>query len=391
MKTLKTLALLLVGALAFVGCNPVDDGGNEGKKGLVLIASKTTIYDNGIDGATFTLYYDGMVLNNGYELYIGDGAEMVTDNKFTSTTQGTFEIWAAYGATISNTVNINVIATPPPAPAVPEDANPSKTNFKRRVMLTQFTGTGCGYCPLMMNALYQLMSSNDADKVVLTAAHIGDFAGSDPANLLTAKTLDNALGVYSFPDIVADMVKNTEDVNPFYANVLSMVNSAYNRISARGGIAVSSKYYAEEEYIVINTLVKASQTAEFRIGAWLLEDGISAQQAVSPNPYNPSELIQPIEGLDFNIHNNCIRTADSRQTNLDFTGHSLGVIEAGKTASREFAFKLLPNAEKGGISKWNHNNLRLVVFIATKEGSNWYINNAVMAPKDGSVDFEYAE
>ena len=111
MKTLKTLALLLVGALAFVGCNPVDDGGNEGKKRLVLVANKTTIYDNGTDGATFTLYYDGMTVEAGdYDLYIDAGDEMVVGNTFYSTTQGTFEIWAAYGTLISNSVNINVVA-----------------------------------------------------------------------------------------------------------------------------------------------------------------------------------------------------------------------------------------------------------------------------------------
>lgn len=388
MKTLKFLATLCLGALLFTGCEK-DNNNDNSISGLRLIADKTTIYDNGVDAATFTLYNNSIAVTDGVQIYVGETP--IEGNAFTSTEQGSFEIWASYGTLISNTVTVNVIATPPPAPAVPEDANPSKTNFKRRVMLTQFTGTSCGYCPLMMNALYQLMNSKDADKVVLTAAHIGQFAVSDPANLLTAKTLDNALGVYTFPDIVADMVKNTGEVQPFYANVLSLVTSAYNRVPARGGIAVSSKYYAEEEYIVINTLVKASQTAEFRIGAWLLEDGISAQQAVSPNPFNPSELIQPIDGVDFNLHNNCIRTADSRQTNLDFTGYTLGVIEAGKTVSREFAFKLLPHADKGGISKWNHNNLRLVVFIATKEGSNWYINNIVKAPKDGSVDFEYED
>ena len=41
MKTLKTLALLLVGALAFVGCEPVDNGGNDGKKSFMLVADKT--------------------------------------------------------------------------------------------------------------------------------------------------------------------------------------------------------------------------------------------------------------------------------------------------------------------------------------------------------------
>ena len=66
----------------------------------------------------------------------------------------------------------------------------------------------------------------------------------------------------------------------------------------------------------------------------------------------------------------------------------MGEIEAGKTASREFAFKLKDNG-KGGKNYWNHDNIRVIVFISTKEGNNWYVNNVVKCPKDGSVDFEY--
>ena len=70
------------------------------------------------------------------------------------------------------------------------------------------------------------------------------------------------------------------------------------------------------------------------------------------------------------------------------SGESVGVIEAGKTASREFAFKLKANGN-GSATKWNHDNLRVIVFISTKEGDKWYVNNVVKCPKDGSVDFEY--
>ena len=382
MKTLKTLALLLVGALAFVGCNPVDDGGNEGKKGLILVADKITIYDNGTDGATFTLYYDGMVLDKGYELYIGEGNEMVAGNKFTSTTQGTFEIWAAYGAAISNTVNINVVATPPAAPAAPQDNNPSKTNFVRRVLLTQFTGTGCGYCPYMINALYQV--ANDAtlnSKVVFSAAHL--FNEEDPAYLSASATLDNAMGITSFPNLVVDLNKSTRGIQPMFTDISKAITTAMNRVTVKGGIAVNSAYHAEEEYIVLNATVKAAQTTEFRIGAWLLEDGIKATQG--------NNGITALEGVDFNTHNNCIRYADSQATQNVFSGYSLGVIEAGKTASREFAFKLKPHYNNANARYYNHNNLRVIVFISTKEGDNWYVNNVVKCPKHGSVDFEYAE
>lgn len=390
MKTLKTLALLLVGALAFVGCEPVDNGGNDGKKSFMLVADKTTIYDNGIDGATFTVYYDGLILDQGYELYIGEGAEMVAGNKFTSTTQGTFEIWAAYGAAISNTVNINVIATPPPAPAAPQDNNPSKTNFVRRTLLTQFTGTGCGYCPLMMNALHQVLT-NDVygNKVVVAAAHL--YNDNDPCWLTEAQTLDNALGVQGFPSVYSDLNRNGYG-DASFAALKKCIDDAQARTTVKGGIAVNSAYHAEEEYIVLNATVKAKETTEFRIGAWLLEDNISAKQEVYPDPYKGTgELIQPLEGVNFNNHNNTIRLADSKATNTDFSGFSLGVIEAGKTASREFAFKLKPHHDNANARYYNHNNLRVIVFISTNENGKWYVNNVVKCPKHGSVDFEYAE
>ena len=356
----------------------------------MLVADKTTIYDNGIDGATFTVYYDGLILDKGYELYIGEGAEMVAGNKFTSTTQGTFEIWAAYGAAISNTVNINVVATPPPAPAAPQDNNPSKTNFVRRTLLTQFTGTGCGYCPLMMNALHQVLT-NDVygNKVVVAAAHL--YNDNDPCWLAEAQTLDNALGVQGFPSVYSDLNRNGYG-DASFAALKKCIDDAQARTTVKGGIAVNSEYHAEEEYIVLNATVKAKETTEFRIGAWLLEDNISAKQEVYPDPYKGTgELIQPLEGVNFNNHNNTIRLADSKATNTDFSGFSLGVIEAGKTASREFAFKLKPHHDNANARYYNHNNLRVIVFISTNENGKWYVNNVVKCPKHGSVDFEYAE
>ena len=379
MKTLKTLALLFIGALAFVGCEPDGNNDEPSRKGLILVADKTTIYDNGEDCATFTAYCDGATLTQGFQLYIGD--EPIEGNTFSSTEQGTFKIWASYGTLISQEVSINVVATPPPAPVAPADPQPTKTNFVRRVLLTQFTGTGCGYCPYMINALYQV--ANDAtlnSKVVFSAAHL--FNDSDPAYLTASATLDNAMGINSFPNLVVDLNKNTKNVQPMFVEISNAINTALSRVAVKGGISVSSKYYADEEYIVVNATVKAKEAGEFRVGAWLLEDGIKANQG--------NNGITALPGVDFNTHNNCIRIADSQATPNVFSGYTLGNIEAGATASREFAFKLKPNGT-GNKKNWNHDNLRVIVFITTKEGDNWYVNNVVAAPKDGSVAFEYAE
>ena len=347
-------------------------------KQLLLVADKTTIYDNGEDAVTFSLYYDGMQLKEGYEIY--DGETLIPGNTFTSTVQGTHTIWAAYGTVLSNDVSISVVQAPPTGPTVPEDKYPSKTNFKRRVLLTQFTGTGCGYCPNMVNALYQVtsvMSLNDM--IVIAAAHL--YNENDPMYLTAAATLDNAMGVSTYPNLVADLDKTTA-TSASYAAVTKLINNSYARTEAKGGIAVNSKYSATDGYININVLVKAKESTEFRVGAWLLEDGIKAVQS----NYGTT----PLAGVDLDTHDNAIRLADSKLTSTDFSGFSLGTIEAGKTASREFAFELKPNG-KGSQTTWNHDNLRVIVFISTKEGNKWLVNNVVTCPKDGSVDFEYTE
>lgn len=383
MKTLKTLATLCLSALLFVGCDPVggDEGGN-GTDGLILSVNRSFIYDN--DGANengialFTLTYNGEAVTEGYTIYEGLDTPL-EGNTFTSTEKDkTYKFWAAWGTEISNTISVNVIATPPPAPAAPVDNNPSKTNFVRRVLLTQFTGTNCGFCPNMMNALYQFSTSANSDKAIIAAAHL--YNASDPAYVDQAKNLDAAMGISGYPSLIADLNKTAKG-NADYASVVSLVNKAQSRVAVKGGIAVSSKYYEDKNYIVINATVKAKTTGEFRVGAWLLEDGVFATQA--------NNGITPVDGLEnFNTHNNCVRIANSQLTSSDFSGFSLGTIEAGKTASMEFAFELKNNG-RGGKDYWNHDNLRVIVFISTKEGKNWLVNNVVKAPKDGSVDFEY--
>ena len=385
MKTLKSLALICLGALLFVGCDPDNnDGEQNGTKGLILKADKYEIYDNGEDCATFRLTFNGQPVTEGYTIY-DENDNPIEGNTFSSTEIGYYEFWAEYGAAITKVnIGITVVATPPAAPAAPADKNPSKLNFHRRVMLLQFTGTGCQFCPYMVNALIELNEAKHyqtgeylyKDKVILAAAHIGDFAGNDPAKMEEAKTIDDAFGITSYPSLVVDM--HYGDIAPSYSDVSKVVDRAYNDVVAKGGIAANTEYHADKNYVMVNALVKAKETTEFRIGAMLLEDNITGTQSINAN-------VPKKDGVNYNIHNNCIRKVKSQQPtdDFDFTGLTLGTIEAGKTKSQEFAFSL-KNA-------WKSENLHVVIFISTKENGKWRINNIINAPINGSVDFEYAE
>ena len=412
MKTLKNLATICLGALLLGAC--VSGSGLEGgdrndaapKQRFVFSFDRLELYNDGNDYAVLTATFDEQPLELGEYLildgqnddepidlesgsYECDDYKLVVDAesgeiRFISQTIGRYKFTAVYGtgadSDFTDYDRISVIKTPPPFPAAPVDTNPELTNFRRRILLTQFTGTGCGYCPNMINALYAVKNSSLNNKVVFTAAHL--YNGSDPAYLNKAD-LASVSGVTGYPDITADLApsikQESSKANTAFLNKL--ISDSESREVVKGGIAVSSKYYSEENYVVVTALVKASVSDNFRVGAWLLEDKIIAEQS----NYGTT----PTPGVNFNEHNNCIRRVDSKQNSRDFTGKTLGALAKGETATKTFSFPLKENGE-GASDTWNHANLRLVVFISTKGADGkWYVNNVVEAPIDGTKDFEY--
>lgn len=342
---------------------------------LVLTATPSTIVADGESFSKLTLTKGGVEIPDDFKLYDGNNQQVeLPDMKFTTTKKGKYEFWASYGTDVSNDVEIIATEKKPDAPDAPSDDNPNKTNFKRRVLLIQFTGTGCGYCPGMTTTLRQIMTDTTAqkfhEKVVLVAAH--RYNQTDPAYLYGA-AIDQALGITSYPQVAVDMYKRTTYTT--YGYIASWLEDAIARVDARAGIAARSVYDAETRTVSITATIKAAQTNEFRIGAWLIEDGIYGKQTNNGYPGN------------FNTHDHCIRVADSKVTNYDFSGHALGEIEAGSTAEYSFTIDI--------DKDWNDANCRLVLFVTSPESRNgskyFYVNNTVEMPLEGTIDYEYLD
>lgn len=339
---------------------------------LVLTATPSTIVADGESFSQLMLTKGGVEISGDFKLYDGNNQQVeLPDMKFTTTKKGKYEFWASYGTDVSNDVEIIATEKKPDAPDAPSDDNPDKTNFKRRVLLIQFTGTGCGYCPGMTTTLREVMAEDYYKKnVVLVAAH--RFNENDPAYLYGAP-LDQAMGIASYPQIAVDMHTRTGYTN--YGSVTSLLKNAIARVDARAGIAATSVYDEETRTVSITATVKAAETNEFRIGAWLIEDGIYGKQSNKGYPG------------DFNTHDHCIRVADSKVSGTDFSGHALGVIEAGSTAEYSFSIDV--------DSDWNADNCSLVLFVTSPESRNgskyFYVNNTVEMPLDGTIDYEYLD
>ena len=149
-----------------------------------------------------------------------------------------------------------------------------------------------------------------------------------------------------------------------------LVASAIEQRPAKAGIAATTAYSADN--VIVTMSLKVAETAEYKVGAWLLEDDIFGSQLNGTG----------ISG-NFDMHDNCLRYADytGQGSRADYTGVSLGTVNAGETAEYTFVIK----TESG----WNIENCHLALFVSAEEDGHFYVNNAVSCGIGETVAYEY--
>ena len=356
---------------------------------LKLTSDRNLIQTN-VDVATLTVTLGDEVLTEGVSFYDVDFNEMsIPDFKFKASKAGDYVIVASYGTYISEKITVKAIDIE--IPATPVDPKPSSTAFKTRVLLTEFTTVGCTYCPNMKLVLHELMDNEAmADKIVFTACHSGIIdPTADPAYIKT--TLDDFCQFPGFPSVNFDFYYTEGNYTKPVSEFESLVDQFHSfKEDVAAGIAVNSQLL--DNKLIIKATVKAAETGDYRIGACLLEDGISAAQK--------GGMAQPW----MNTHDDVMRYIDSKYGNNLYYGHQLGKIEEGKTTDYLFDWNLDTIWAEGdrasqlyGKTGWDEfvmDNLHLVVFVSTratdqKGNEFYYINNVIDCPINGETPFEY--
>ena len=374
MRNIFKIASLLAAAVMLFACDGLGDTNvDESGAALVLTADKDVIQADGKDAVTFKVMLGDKDVTAEAEIYDEDDAlAVLTDGKFTATEVGEYKFYANYGTltTYSKSSDDNgyyiVKAINVAVPAVAADDQPENTNFVHRTFLTQYTGTGCGYCPYMIKILKELMSTDYIpEKAVLAAVH--SYGSGDPAYI-------NAPRVSNYPYLTLDLVQGYSHSQG--AESLKTLVDEYSAGSAKAGISVNPVYYKNENLLVVKVAVKAAEEGLFNVGAWLLEDGIVGQQSDYDNVGDDS----------YDIHENCVRIADSKYSGTWF-GHPLGTLSKGGVAEKTFVMNLK--------SKWKVENLHLAVFVShgVANGSRleYTVCNAVDVPIGAETRFEYAK
>lgn len=371
------------------GPDPVDPTPTPENLTLKLMSDRNLLQAN-VDVATLTVTLGDEVITEDVTIYDGDfNVVDLKDFKFVAPAAGDYVFWASYGTYNSEEISIRAIDVP--IPETPADSKPESTSFKARVLMTEFTTTGCAYCPNMKILLHNaLEDASVADKVVLTACHSGLINGkADPAFVKT--TLDDFCNVSGFPNVNFDMYYSFGNYNVGTSEMRGIIDDMYSaKEDVAAGIAVNSS--VDGEKLLFKVTLKAAADGEYRVGAFLLEDGIyGVQSGGSAQDW-------------MNTHDGVIRYIDSKYGKDQYFGHSVGKVEKGRTADYVFDWDLdviwsegALKGEQYGNYYWDEfvmDNLHLVVFVSTlgiddKGNQFYYVNNVIDCPVNGMTPYEY--
>lgn len=344
--------------------------------GLTMEVDNTIIPIN-TGRATFTIKFNGKVVESGYKIYKnGTETKLPTDaNKkpyFESKDTGTFTFYVTYNITESTKnkpISIQVINDAIPDRA--EDPNPTSTSFKRRALVMQYTGTQCGYCPYMIRPLETLAA--DADyKNKFTWVAIHTFTDNDPAKPSNSADYEK-LRVSGYPTVLVDYSQVSfahNDAVNLGALKKGIDNSMANPASA--GISATMTFDENNRVVTARVSVKAKDAKVYRVSMWLIEDKINCVQNGDPN---------------IKSHDNAVRyVARGTDGSADYNGYPLNegkTMNPGQVCDYVFSIKISDQSIKPA-------NCQLALFVTTSVGNSYaVVNSAVTKDLKTAMPFEY--
>ena len=372
----------------------------EGQEGLNVMAT-STVFQRGQEAVFIIVRKDGKVVNdaNKIKFYLNGSTDEITDTDFqmvdyvdanddlytlpqyTPAETGVRDIWLSYGSANTKNKPLRITAVDFAIPSRAIDTDPENTSFEARVLVNQFTGTGCPNCPYWSSAIKDLKADEQyKDGFVLAAAHCYNEDSTNPKVDKVAlnapyANLPNIFGVSNYPTVIINMShsygNNGRSGNK--ENLKKFIDNARLTTPAAG---ISARSNVEGSTVIARATVKAAKAGEYRVGAWLVEDEL----------YAPQNNSSGIFDYDFDYHESVLRIADSFHSTgsgiYRYRGYTLGELAEGQVVDYVFTMEL--------ESHWRTENCRLVFFVTGGEQFN-VVNVIETSSLNSSVEFDYAK
>lgn len=264
----------------------------------------------------------------------------ITGNTFTATAAGTLSVYATY------VTPANVTLTSPTVQITVQQA----INFNKRVLIEDYTGTWCQYCPRISYAIEQVRTQT-TDAVVV-AIHRGN---SDPYNYAPALTLENLIGLQGYPTGMLN--RKTEWTYPETSNITQAVNLT-SGINPRVGLAMNTTLSGNTATVDVN--VKFGQNfSNLKLVVYALQDNLVYNQTNSTSYYGG---VNPIVNFDYDDVLRGFLT-------LSILGDGIpGSTNLNDTYSRSFTYTIPSNYVAA--------NMHYVAFVVDANGNALNARNA---------------
>lgn len=273
----------------------------------------TSLGNNGANlSPQSTVYFNG-VAQTGFNLVMNTVGTIDVYSTYTNADNETFT---------SNTIQITVV---------------SVINFNKKVLIEDFTGTWCGWCPRVSYGIEQVNAqTNDA---VVVALH---KSGNDPYIINTSP-----YNVSSYP--TAHLNRTTEWTYPEPENV-SQVVGLTSGVNPRLGLALSPTLNGSTLNIDVN--VKFGYNFNnMKLVVYVLESGLVYPQTNYTSYYGGGSSIPNF------VHNHVLRSVLTNVMGDEITGNT----NSGDVYNRNISVPLPNNIT-------DSNNISIVAFVVNNSG-----------------------
>ena len=233
-------------------------------------------------GAPLTFTCTG---NNGVNLsslstFYVNGTQ-ITGDTFTPTAAGTLNVYATHtpsGGSILTASTIQVTVNP-------------IINFNKRVLIEDFTGTWCQFCPRVSHAI-DLVKAQTSDATIV-AIH----RGNDPYNFSGASALENQIGLVGYP--TAMLNRTTEWAFPEPSNIAQAVNLTTGA-NPKIGVALTTSTSGNTSSVQVKVKF-GTNFSNLKLVVYALEDNLIYNQTNSTTYYGGGN---PLVGFE---HDHVVR------------------------------------------------------------------------------------
>ena len=243
---------------------------------------------------------------------------------------------------------------------------PVPDTFSKKVLIEEFTGAWCGYCPDGALRLENIINQNDGF-VIGVSAHSGDAMEVSQTSFLESTYLNPG-----YPSGMVDRFNFNENVS-ISRGAWDYVANEQLQKEALCGLAMQSKVNGNTVKIKVHAGFKTAMNGDHRLTVYLIENGVKGSgYGYDQANYYDSDSTSPFYGLGNPIesfeHNHTLRLILSEPL--------------GDLIDPSFLF---PKGEfikdyEIDISSYNSDNLFLVAFV-TYIGENYLSHEVLNAQK----------